>query len=128
MKPTRVSTILACPAPTANSVPDAHAPPICMPMPKMKEPAIRPSPIGEPAGIGMQIGGACASGTLFAVGAGQASIVLTLVGFIAGSVLYAWQYELVDNLPAFAPIVMADHIGLSLIHISEPTRQAEISY
>ena len=62
-------------------------------------------------GVGMQIGGSCASGTLFAVGAGQAAIVLTLAGFIAGSVLYAWQYALVDNLPSFAPIVMADHIG-----------------
>ena len=81
-----------------------------------------PAPAGAPIGlglilgsfifgIGMQIGGACASGTLFAVGSGQLSILLTLAGFIAGSVLYAWQFELVDNLPSFAPIVMADHIG-----------------
>lgn len=43
-------------------------------------------------GIGMQLGGACASGTLYSIGGGQTSIVLTLVGFIAGSVLGAWHW------------------------------------
>jgi hypothetical protein len=38
-------------------------------------------------GAGMQVGGSCASGTLFAVGSGQTSVVLTLFGFIAGTVL-----------------------------------------
>jgi uncharacterized membrane protein YedE/YeeE len=62
-------------------------------------------------GIGMQLGGACASGTLFAVGSGQSAIVLTLGGFIAGSVLYAWQFELVRDLPALPAYVLADDIG-----------------
>ncbi|MFC7327714.1 YeeE/YedE family protein [Marinactinospora rubrisoli] len=62
-------------------------------------------------GIGMQLGGACASGTLFAVGSGQSTILLTLFGFIAGSVLYSWQWELVADLPALPPFVLADHIG-----------------
>ncbi|MFE4371660.1 YeeE/YedE family protein [Streptomyces sp. NPDC056835] len=61
--------------------------------------------------VGMQLGGACASGTLFAVGSGQSSIVLTLGGFIAGSTLAAWQFGLWKDLPAFEPFVMADHIG-----------------
>jgi uncharacterized protein len=43
-------------------------------------------------GMGMQVGGSCASGTLFAVGSGQSAIVLTLFGFIAGSVLAALSY------------------------------------
>jgi uncharacterized membrane protein YedE/YeeE len=43
-------------------------------------------------GLGMQVGGSCASGTLFAVGSGQSAIVLTLFGFIAGSVLAALSY------------------------------------
>lgn len=38
-------------------------------------------------GVGMQLGGSCASGTLYAVGSGQTSIVITLGGFIIGSVL-----------------------------------------
>lgn len=62
-------------------------------------------------GLGMQLGGACASGTLFAVGSGQSSILVTLFGFIVGSVLYTWQYDLVDDLPAWDPIVLQDHVG-----------------
>lgn len=62
-------------------------------------------------GLGMQLGGACASGTLFAIGSGQSSILITLVGFITGSVLYTWQFELVDDLPSFDPILLQDHLG-----------------
>ncbi|HLU60174.1 MAG TPA: YeeE/YedE family protein [Pseudonocardia sp.] len=62
-------------------------------------------------GLGMQLGGACASGTLFAVGSGQSTIVLTMFGFIAGSVLYTWAYPLVADLPALPAVVLADHIG-----------------
>ncbi|MFD3914816.1 YeeE/YedE family protein [Streptomyces sp. NPDC058603] len=61
--------------------------------------------------VGMQLGGACASGTLFAVGSGQSSIVLTLGGFIAGSTLAAWQFGLWKDLPAFEPVVLAYHVG-----------------
>ncbi|MCD2186768.1 YeeE/YedE family protein [Actinomycetospora soli] len=52
------------------------------------------NPVGIPLfvgaflfGVGMQLGGSCASGTLFAVGSGQSSIVYTLVGFVLGSML-----------------------------------------
>ncbi|GAA3878735.1 YeeE/YedE family protein [Streptomyces sedi] len=61
--------------------------------------------------IGMQLGGACASGTLFAVGSGQTSIVLTLGGFILGSTLAAWQFDVWKDLPAFDPVVLSDHVG-----------------
>ncbi|MFD4260373.1 YeeE/YedE thiosulfate transporter family protein [Streptomyces sp. NPDC058534] len=60
--------------------------------------------------IGMQLGGACASGTLFAVGSGQTSIVLTLGGFVAGATLAAWQFDLWKDLPAWEPVVLSDHI------------------
>lgn len=62
-------------------------------------------------GVGMQLGGACASGTLFAIGSGQSSVLVTLVGFITGSVIYTWQFELVDDLPAWDPILLQDHVG-----------------
>jgi uncharacterized membrane protein YedE/YeeE len=62
-------------------------------------------------GIGMQLGGACASGTLYVVGSGQTSILLTLGGFVTGTVLYAWGYPLVDDLPAFPAFTLADHVG-----------------
>ncbi|MEL7975793.1 YeeE/YedE family protein [Isoptericola sp. F-RaC21] len=61
--------------------------------------------------IGMQVGGACASGTLFAVGSGQTSIVLTLGGFVVGSTLAAWQAPLWQDLPAFEPVLFADWFG-----------------
>lgn len=61
--------------------------------------------------VGMQLGGACASGTLFAVGSGQSSVLLTLGGFIAGATLAAWQFDLWKDLPAWEPVVLSDHIG-----------------
>ncbi|TCZ53938.1 YeeE/YedE family protein [Roseicella aquatilis] len=40
-------------------------------------------------GIGMQIGGGCASGTLYTVGGGSVRMILTLAAFVAGSALGA---------------------------------------
>lgn len=61
--------------------------------------------------VGMQLGGACASGTLYVVGSGQSTLLLTLGGFIAGATLAAWQFDLWKDLPAFEPVVLADHVG-----------------
>jgi hypothetical protein len=38
-------------------------------------------------GVGMQLGGGCASGTLFAVGGGNTRMIVTLLMFIAGSLI-----------------------------------------
>jgi uncharacterized protein len=38
-------------------------------------------------GVGMQLGGACASGTLYATGSGHVPVFVTLAGFVGGSVL-----------------------------------------
>lgn len=43
-------------------------------------------------GIGMQLAGSCASGTLYVVGSGQGVTVATVVGFMTGSVLGAWSF------------------------------------
>lgn len=73
-------------------------------------------------GLGMQIGGACASGTLFAVGSGQTAIVLTLGGFVVGSVLGAWTFELWLGLPSFGEVSLADtgagYLGAWLITLA----------
>jgi uncharacterized protein len=60
-------------------------------------------------GIGMQLGGSCASGTLFAIGSGQSAILLTLVGFVAGAVLGAYHFPFwANDLPSHPPISLAD--------------------
>lgn len=76
------------------------------------------TPIGLPLflgaalfAIGMQLGGACASGTLFAVGAGQSSVLITLLGFIAGSVIYTAAYPAFAVWPQVPGILLADHLG-----------------
>ncbi|MFP5022835.1 YeeE/YedE family protein [Pseudonocardia phyllosphaerae] len=56
-------------------------------------------------GLGMQVGGSCASGTLFAVGSGQSAIVLTLFGFITGSVLAAITYAFWTQTVPQGPVV-----------------------
>ena len=60
-------------------------------------------------GVGMQLGGSCASGTLFAIGSGQTAILLTLVGFIGGATLGAYHFPWWTNeLPAHAPVSLTD--------------------
>jgi uncharacterized membrane protein YedE/YeeE len=93
------------------------------------EPAASLAPIGVGVlfgaflfGVGMQIGGSCASGTLFAVGSGQTAIVLTLAGFVGGSVLGAYQFTFWEELPSAAPVSLADtgagYLGAWLITLA----------
>jgi uncharacterized membrane protein YedE/YeeE len=58
-------------------------------------------------GVGMQVGGSCASGTLFAVGSGQTAIVFTLGGFIAGSLLGANHLPFWTHLPTGPAVSLA---------------------
>jgi uncharacterized membrane protein YedE/YeeE len=63
-------------------------------------------------GVGMQIGGSCASGTLFAVGSGQSAVVLTLFGFVVGSVLAALSYPFwFQTLPVGPSVSLAAMFG-----------------
>lgn len=55
-------------------------------------------------GVGMQLGGGCASGTLFAVGGGSTRMIVTLLFFIVGSVLATANYSWWSQLPQFAPV------------------------
>ncbi len=76
---------------------------------------VRPTPLTQPVGValvvgaalfgvGMQLGGSCASGTLFAVGSGQNAVLLTLGGFVAGSTLGAATAGVWAHAPASAPV------------------------
>lgn len=63
-------------------------------------------------GIGMQLGGGCASGTLFAVGGGSTRMVVTLAFFIVGSVIGAWLFPWWGSLPALPPVSLVKTWGL----------------
>ncbi len=62
-------------------------------------------------GVGMQLGGSCASGTLFAIGSGQSAILLTLVGFIGGATLGAYHLPWWNELPAHEPVSLTQWGG-----------------
>ncbi|MDT8265056.1 YeeE/YedE thiosulfate transporter family protein, partial [Roseomonas sp. DSM 102946] len=51
-------------------------------------------------GIGMQMGGGCASGTLYTVGGGSMRMVITLAAFIAGSAIGAAHLHWWAALPS----------------------------
>ncbi|MBP1949970.1 YeeE/YedE family protein [Virgibacillus litoralis] len=64
-------------------------------------------------GIGMQLGGGCASGTLYAVGGGRTVMFVTLLFFIVGSTIGAYHLPFwTQELPAFEPISLATSTGL----------------
>src|SRR6478736_5092558 len=62
-------------------------------------------------GVGMQLGGSCASGTLFAIGTGHTAILLTLAGFVGGATLGAYQFPWWMGLPSHEPVSFADWFG-----------------
>ncbi|WP_425590557.1 YeeE/YedE family protein [Fictibacillus enclensis] len=86
------------------------------------QPAGNVSPVGTSLivgaflfGIGMQLGGGCASGTLYAVGGGRSEMFLTLIAFIAGSVLGAWHYGFwMNDTPSFQAFSLIKDSGLGL--------------
>lgn len=63
-------------------------------------------------GIGMQLGGGCASGTLYTAGGGNSRMVLTLGFFIAGATLAAWDSERWSSLPALPSVTLPALLGL----------------
>lgn len=62
-------------------------------------------------GIGMQIGGACASGTLYAVGSGQTSLMITLGSFVVGATIGAAHMSWWEATPNVGPVDLADVFG-----------------
>lgn len=63
-------------------------------------------------GIGMQLGGGCASGTLFTAGGGNARMLVTLVFFIIGSVIGTVHFDWWAALPALPPTALWQGLGL----------------
>lgn len=61
--------------------------------------------------IGMQLGAGCGSGTLLHVGSGRAPLAITLVGFLAGSVIATFHMSFWWSLPALDEISLGHALG-----------------
>src|SRR4051812_37520960 len=79
------------------------------------------SPVGVPViagaflfGVGMQLGGGCASGTLYTAGGGSVRMLVTFAAFIAGSVLGAFHQTFWQSAPTFQPISLVANFGVGL--------------
>ena len=62
-------------------------------------------------GIGMQLGGGCASGTLYTVGGGSVRMLLTLAAFVAGSAIGAAHLHWWAALPHLPPVSLVKEWG-----------------
>lgn len=63
-------------------------------------------------GIGMQLGGGCASGTLFTVGGGNARMLVTLLFFICGSLIATHHVDWWFALPSLPPVSIVKSLGV----------------
>ena len=63
-------------------------------------------------GIGMQLGGGCASGTLYTAGGGNTRMLVTLIFFISGATIAAYDSERWADLPALSAASLPELIGL----------------
>ena len=63
-------------------------------------------------GIGMQLGGGCASGTLFTAGGGNARMLVTLAFFIVGATVATSHLDWWFALPSFPATSIVDTMGL----------------
>ncbi len=63
-------------------------------------------------GVGMQLGGGCASGTLFTVGGGSTRMIVTLAFFVLGSVIGTAHMPFWLGLPGLPPVSLLRELGL----------------
>lgn len=63
-------------------------------------------------GVGMQLGGGCASGTLYTVGGGSTRMIVTLAAFVVGSVVATAHLPWWESLPHLAPVSLVKTLGL----------------
>lgn len=62
-------------------------------------------------GIGMQLGGGCGSGTLYATGQGQVDMLITLTFFIVGATLGSAHLPWWLSLPSYGSISIIEYLG-----------------
>lgn len=64
-------------------------------------------------GLGMQLGGGCASGTLFAIGGGNTRMIATLFFFVVGSLIGTAHFAWWASLPAPEPFSFIKTFGVA---------------
>jgi uncharacterized membrane protein YedE/YeeE len=64
-------------------------------------------------GVGMQLGGGCASGTLYTVGGGSTRMIVTLIFFIVGSLIGTAHMPFWTSLPQLKPVSLVKSLGLA---------------
>ncbi len=64
-------------------------------------------------GIGMQLGGGCASGTLYTVGGGSTRMIVTLIFFIVGSLIGTAHMPFWTSMPQLPPLSAVKELGLA---------------
>lgn len=79
-------------------------------------------------GVGMQLGGSCASGTLYTVGGGNTRMLATLAAFIAGSVMGATNQPRWEALPTLKPTSLIATLGPAMGLAVSLTLFAAIAY
>lgn len=62
-------------------------------------------------GIGMQLGGGCASGTLYTAGGGNTRMLVTLAAFVVGSLIATAHLHWWSALPHIAPTSLVKELG-----------------
>ena len=62
-------------------------------------------------GIGMQLGGGCASGTLYTAGSGNTRMVITLAAFILGALVSTRHALFWAGVPALQPVSLLRSLG-----------------
>lgn len=70
-------------------------------------------------GLGMQLGGGCASGTLYTVGGGSSRMVVTLLFFIIGSVIGSAHLPWWIDTPSIGSISLVGKLGLPVALIGQ---------
>lgn len=63
-------------------------------------------------GLGMQLGGGCASGTLYTAGGGSTRMLVTLAAFIVGSVIGTWHWSQWQDVPGLEPFSLLENFGV----------------
>ncbi|PYE18886.1 hypothetical protein C7410_12180 [Paraburkholderia silvatlantica] len=62
-------------------------------------------------GVGMQLGGGCASGTLYTVGGGSTRMAVTLIAFVVGSVVATAHMPFWTSMPQLKPFSFVNAFG-----------------